>query len=83
MGFISVITGILSWIQVGLGQAPISATTLYHGAVLVDKATTEDFRGTWSAEIQEQGIKTVKSFIMQVEDNRTTKGHVIEVKDSR
>ena len=83
MGFISIITGILSWIQVGLGQAPISATTLYHGAVLVDKVTTEDFKGTWSAEIQEQGIKTVKSFIMQVEDTRIMKGHVIEVKDSR
>ena len=83
MGFISIITGILSWIQVGIGQAPISATTLYHGAVLIDKATTEDLRGTWSAEIQEQGIKTVKSFIMQVEDTRTTKAYIIEVRDSR
>ena len=68
MGFISVITGILSWIQVGLGQAPISATTLYHGAVLVDKASTEDFKGTWSAEIQEQGIKTIKGFVIKEEN---------------
>ena len=69
MGFISVITGILSWIQVGLGQAPISATTLYHGAVLVDKASTEDFRGTWSAELQERGIQTIKGFVIKVENN--------------
>ena len=83
MDIFSIVAGILSWLQVGMGQAPISATTLYHGAVLVDKATTEDFKGTWSAELQEQGIKTVKSFIMQVEDTRTTKGYIIEVKDSR
>ena len=68
MGFISVITGILSWIQVGLGQAPISATTLYHGAVLVDKASTEDFRGTWSAELQERGIQTIKGFVIKEEN---------------
>lgn len=67
MGFISVITGILSWIQVGLGQAPISATTLYHGAVVVDKVTTEDFKGTWSAELQEKGIQTIKGLVIQVD----------------
>lgn len=67
MGFISIITGILSWIQVGLGQAPISATTLYHGAVLVDKVTTEDLRGTWSAELQEQGIQLIKGFVVRVD----------------
>lgn len=67
MGFISIITGILSWIQVGLGQAPISATTLYHGAVLVDKVTTEDLRGTWSAELQEQGIQIIKGFVVRVD----------------
>ena len=83
MDFISIFSAIFSWIQVGTGQAAITATTLYQGAVMVDKVTTEDFRGTWSAEIQEQGIKTVKSFIMQVEDTRTTKGYVIEVRDSR
>ena len=64
MGFISIITGILSWIQVGLGQAPISATTIYHGAVLVDKVTTEDFKGTWSAELQEQ---IIKGFVVRVD----------------
>ena len=83
MDFISILSAIFSWIQVGTGQAAITATTLYQGAVMVDKVTTEDFRGTWSAEIQEQGIKTVKSFIMQVEDTRTTKAYIIEVKDSR
>ena len=67
MGFISIITGILSWIQVGLGQAPISATTLYHGAVLVDKATTEDFRGTWSAELPERGIQTIKGLVVRAD----------------
>ena len=67
MGFISIITGILSWVQVGLGQAPISATTLYHGAVLVDKVTTEDFKGTWSAELQEQGIQIIKGFVVRVD----------------
>jgi len=68
MGFISIITGILSWLQVGLGQAPISATTIYHGAVLVDKVTTEDFRGTWSAELQEQGIQIIKGFVVSVNE---------------
>ncbi len=82
MDIISIITGVLSWLQVGLGQASITAGTIYQGAVVVDKVTTEDFKGTWSAEIQEQGIKTVKSFIMQVEDTRTSKGYVIEVRHS-
>ena len=68
MGFISIITGILSWLQVGLGQAPISATTIYHGAVLVDKVTTEDLRGTWSAELQERGIQTIKGLVVSVND---------------
>jgi len=67
MGFISIITGILSWVQVGLGQAPISATTLYHGAVLVDKVTTEDLKGTWSAELQERGIQTIKGLVVRVD----------------
>jgi hypothetical protein len=67
MGFISIITGIMSWIQVGLGQAPITATTLYHGAVVIDKVTTEDLRGTWTAEIQEQGIKTIKGLVIRVD----------------
>ena len=67
MGFISIITGILSWVQVGLGQAPISATTLYHGAVLVDKVTTEDYKGTWSAELQERGIQTIKGMVIGVD----------------
>ncbi len=82
MDIISIVTGILSWLQVGLGQTSITAGTIYQGAVVVDKVTTEDFKGTWSAEIQEQGIKTVKSFIMQVEDPRTSKGYVIEVRYS-
>jgi hypothetical protein len=67
MDIISIITGILSWIQVGLGQAPISATTIYHGAVLVDKVTTEDFRGTWTAELQELGIQTIKGLVVKID----------------
>jgi len=68
MGFISIITGVLSWLQVAMGQAPISATTIYHGAVLVDKVTTEDFKGTWSAELQEQGIQIIKGFVVSVNE---------------
>jgi len=68
MGFISIITGIFSLIQVGIGQAPISAATFYHGAVVVDKVTTEDFRGTWSAELQERGIQTIKGFVVSVNE---------------
>ena len=67
MGFISIITGIFSLIQVGIGQAPISAATFYHGAVVVDKMTTEDFRGTWSAEFQEQGIQIIKGLVVRVD----------------
>jgi len=67
MGFISIITGVLSWLQVAIGQAPISAGTIYHGAVLVDKVTTEDFRGTWSAELQEQGIQIIKGLVVRVD----------------
>lgn len=70
MGFISIITGILSWVQVGLGQAPITATTLYHGAVLVDKVTTEDFKGTWSAELQEQGRQIIQGFVVSVNEKK-------------
>jgi len=67
MGFISIITGVFSLIQVGIGQAPITAGTIYHGAVLVDKVTTEDFRGTWSAELQERGIQTIKGLVIRVD----------------
>jgi hypothetical protein len=83
MDIISIITGILSWVQVGMGQAPITAATIYQGAAVLDKITTEDLRGTWTAEIQEHSIKTVKSFIMRVEDSRTMKGYLIEVEDPR
>jgi hypothetical protein len=69
MDIFSIITGILSWIQVGMGQASVTAGTIYQGAVMVDKVTTEDFRGTWSAELQEQGIQTIKGFIIKVENN--------------
>lgn len=62
MDIISIITGILSWLQVSLGQASVTAGTVYQGAVAVDKISTEDFRGTWSRELQEQVIQgfTVK-----------------------
>lgn len=67
MDIISIVTGIFSWLQVSIGQASITATTIYQGAVVVDKVTTEDFRGTWSAEIQEQGIKTIKGLVIQLD----------------
>ena len=69
MDIFSIITGILSWLQVSMGQASATAGTFYQGAVVVDKVTTEDFRGTWSAELQEQGIQTIKGFIIKVESN--------------
>lgn len=68
MDIISIVTGIFSWLQVTLGQASITATTIYQGAVVVDKVTTEDFKGTWSAELQERGIQTIKGFIIKVEN---------------
>jgi hypothetical protein len=69
MDIFSIIAGILSWLQVGMGQASVTAGTVYQGAVMVDKVTTEDFRGTWSAELQEQGIQTIKGFIIKVKNN--------------
>jgi len=69
MDLISIISGILSWLQVSMGQASVTAGTVYQGAVVVDKITTEDFRGTWTAELQEQGVQTFKGFIIKVENN--------------
>ena len=69
MDIFSIITGILSWLQVSMGQASVTAGTVYQGAAMIDKVTTEDFRGTWSAELQEQGIQTIKGFIIKVENN--------------
>lgn len=68
MDIISIITGIMSWLQVTAGQASITATTIYQGAVVVDKVTTEDFRGTWSAELQEKGIQVIKGFVVSLND---------------
>ena len=68
MDIFSIIAGILSWLQVGMGQASVTAGTVYQGAVMVDKVTTEDFRGTWSAELQEQGIQTIKGFVVSVNE---------------
>jgi hypothetical protein len=69
MDIFSIIAGILSWLQVSMGQASVTAGTVYQGAVAIDKITTENFRGTWSAELQEQGIQTIKGFIIKVENN--------------
>lgn len=68
MDIFSIVTGILSWLQVSMGQASVTAGTVYQGAVMVDKVTTEDFRGTWSAELQEQGIQTIKGFVVSVNE---------------
>jgi hypothetical protein len=67
MDIISIVTGILSWLQVSMGQASVTAGTIYQGAVLVDKATTEDLKGTWSAELQEQGIQIIKGLVVRVD----------------
>jgi hypothetical protein len=68
MDIISIITGILSWLQVGMGQASVTAGTIYQGAVMVDKVTTEDFRGTWSAELQDQGKQIIQGFVVSVNE---------------
>ena len=68
MDIISIITGILSWLQVSMGQASVTAGTVYQGAVMVDKVTTEDFRGTWSAELQEQGKQIIQGFVVSVNE---------------
>ena len=68
MDIFSIIAGILSWLQVGMGQASVTAGTVYQGAVMIDKVTTEDFRGTWSAELQERGIQTIKGFVVSVNE---------------
>jgi len=68
MDIISIISGILSWLQVSMGQASITAGTIYQGAALVDKVTTEDFRGTWTAELQEQGLQIIQGFVVSVNE---------------
>jgi hypothetical protein len=69
MDIISIVTGILSWLQVSMGQASVTAGTIYQGAVVVDKITTEDFRGTWTAELQEQGRQIIQGFVVSVNEN--------------
>ena len=68
MDIFSIVAGILSWLQVGMGQASVTAGTIYQGAVMVDKVTTEDFRGTWSAELQEQGKQIIQGFMVSVNE---------------
>jgi len=69
MDIISIVTGILSWLQVSMGQASVTAGTIYQGAVVVDKITTEDYRGTWTAELQEQGRQIIQGFVISVNEN--------------
>jgi hypothetical protein len=68
MDIFSIIAGILSWLQVSMGQASVTAGTVYQGAVMVDKVTTEDFRGTWSAELQEHGKQIIQGFVVSVNE---------------
>ena len=68
MDIFSIITGILSWLQVSMGQASVTAGTIYQGAVMVDKVTTEDFRGTWSAELQDHGKQIIQGFVVSVNE---------------
>ena len=67
MDIFSIIAGILSWLQVGMGQASVTAGTVYQGAVVIDKVTTEDFRGTWTAELQEQGKQIIQGFTVKID----------------
>jgi hypothetical protein len=67
MDIISIVAGILSWLQVSMGQASVTAGTVYQGAVVMDKVTTEDFRGTWSAELQEHGKQIIQGFVVSVD----------------
>ncbi len=67
MDIFSIVAGILSWLQVSMGQASVTAGTIYQGAVVVDKVTTEDFRGTWSAELQEQGKQIIQGFTVKID----------------
>ena len=68
MDIFSIVTGILSWLQVSMGQASVTAGTIYQGAVMVDKVTTEDFRGTWSAELQDHGRQIIQGFMVSVNE---------------
>jgi hypothetical protein len=68
MDIFSIIAGILSWLQVSMGQASVTAGTVYQGAVMVDKVSTEDFRGTWSAELQEHGKQIIQGFVVSVNE---------------
>ncbi len=68
MDIFSIIAGILSWLQVSMGQASVTAGTVYQGAVMVDKVTTEDFRGTWSAELQDHGRQIIQGFMVSVNE---------------
>ncbi len=68
MDIFSIIAGILSWLQVSMGQASVTAGTVYQGAVMVDKVTTEDFRGTWSAELQDHGKQIIQGFMVSVNE---------------
>ncbi len=68
MDIFSIIAGILSWLQFSMGQASVTAGTVYQGAVMVDKVTTEDFRGTWSAELQDHGRQIIQGFMVSVNE---------------
>jgi hypothetical protein len=68
MDIFSIVAGILSWLQVSMGQASVTAGTVYQGAVVVDKVTTEDFRGTWSAELQDHGKQIIQGFMVSVNE---------------
>jgi hypothetical protein len=65
MGVFSILSGIVSLFQVMTGQATLSATTIYQTAVMVDKVTTEDFRGTWTSELEEQ---IIQGFVIKVDE---------------
>jgi len=68
MDIFSIVAGILSWLQVSMGQASVTAGTVYQGAVVIDKVSTKDFRGTWTAELQEGSQQIIQGFVVSVNE---------------
>jgi hypothetical protein len=68
MGILSILSGIVSLFQVMTGQATLSAASVYQTAVMADKVTTEDFKGTWTAKIEDD-IKGVFITTPAVDNN--------------
>ena len=53
MGLLSIFSGILALFQVATGHVAVSATAVYKTAVMVDKISSEELKGTWTAKIED------------------------------